>query len=256
MPFTLAHVAAALPFRRMRLNMSALVVGTMAPDFEYFLRLAPRGGFGHTIPGALVLSLPLALLVLWFFHNVVKRPVISLMPDAIQNRLTVDTGKFRLSPPPAFVVIAASALAGIATHILWDLFTHPNTWLYHHWLFLSQTEHLPIVGPIQHYKIVQHVSTIVGCCILGAWLIRWYRTTRPRSQLSGRHLPWRQKLVIIALMLAIASLGSIARTIIASNPSSNTTELLIGKAVCTFIALIWWQLVIYGLMKNQVEKVL
>ena len=64
MPFTVSHAAAALPFRRARLVTSALVVGTMAPDFEYFLPLKTHDTFGHTFPGILVLTLPVALLVL------------------------------------------------------------------------------------------------------------------------------------------------------------------------------------------------
>jgi Domain of unknown function (DUF4184) len=61
-PFTLAHGAAALPFRRLHLVFSGLLVGTFAPDFEYFLRLSPDDGFGHTLLGTFVLTLPLALL--------------------------------------------------------------------------------------------------------------------------------------------------------------------------------------------------
>jgi hypothetical protein len=75
-PFTLAHGAAALPFRRLHLVFSGLLVGTFAPDFEYFLRLSPDDGFGHTLLGTFVLTLPLALLVLWLFHTFVKLPVV------------------------------------------------------------------------------------------------------------------------------------------------------------------------------------
>jgi Domain of unknown function (DUF4184) len=66
-PFTLAHGAAALPFRRLHLVFSGLLVGAFAPDFEYFLRCSPDDGFGHTLLGTFVLTLPLALLVLWLF---------------------------------------------------------------------------------------------------------------------------------------------------------------------------------------------
>jgi|HubBroStandDraft_1064217.scaffolds.fasta_scaffold451974_2 hypothetical protein len=58
MPFTLAHAAAALPFRRLHLVWSGLVIGTFAPDLEYFVRFSPNDGYGHTLVGALVLSLP------------------------------------------------------------------------------------------------------------------------------------------------------------------------------------------------------
>ena len=44
MAFTVSHAVIALPFRRSRrLVFSALVVGSMAPDFEYYLRLTFTG---------------------------------------------------------------------------------------------------------------------------------------------------------------------------------------------------------------------
>ena len=95
MPFTLSHGAAALPFRRLRLVPSALLVGTFAPDFEYFLRLAPDDRFGHTLLGTFVLTLPVALLVLWLFHRYVKLPLATLLPDAIQRRLASHLDEFR-----------------------------------------------------------------------------------------------------------------------------------------------------------------
>ncbi len=36
MPWTVSHPAAAAPFARWGLVLSALVVGSMAPDFVYF----------------------------------------------------------------------------------------------------------------------------------------------------------------------------------------------------------------------------
>ena len=88
MPFTLAHAAAALPFRRSSLIVSALIIGTMAPDFEYFLRLRVDDGFGHTLKGAFLLTLPLALFVLWTSHAFVQRLVADLLPDRLERRLT------------------------------------------------------------------------------------------------------------------------------------------------------------------------
>ena len=88
MPFTLAHAAAALPFRRTRLILSAVVVGTFAPDFEYFLRLVPGGHFGHTLPGVFVLDLPLSLVVLWLFHTYMREPIMTLLPEPIQRFTT------------------------------------------------------------------------------------------------------------------------------------------------------------------------
>ena len=126
MPFTLAHGAAALPFRRSRLIPSALLIGTFAPDFEYFLRFSAHDRFGHTLFGSFVLTLPLALVVLWLFHNFAKVPVIRLLPNQLQMRLANHLGKFRFGGWRRFALIVASVLVGIATHLLWDSFTHPR----------------------------------------------------------------------------------------------------------------------------------
>lgn len=42
MPFTFAHPAAVLPFSKKQVNyisVTALILGSMAPDFEYFYTL-------------------------------------------------------------------------------------------------------------------------------------------------------------------------------------------------------------------------
>ena len=51
MPFTLSHVAAVLPFRKLNLVWSAFVVGTMAPDFPYIVGNTDNRGLGHEFPG-------------------------------------------------------------------------------------------------------------------------------------------------------------------------------------------------------------
>ena len=185
MPFTFAHSAAALPFRRLPLVPSALVIGTFAPDFEYFLRLAPNGRLGHTLPGTFILTLPAALLVLWIFHSLVKRPATMLMPDALRNRLVNHLGDFRFGGASRFLLILASLLLGIATHLLWDSFTHAGTWLYIHWPLLRASVNLPVLGPIPCYKVFQHGSTIVGTGVVVAWLISWYRSSEPSTHVPG-----------------------------------------------------------------------
>ena len=49
MPFTFAHPAAVIPFckKHQYVSVTALVLGGMAPDFEYFLHFRPYGIIGH-----------------------------------------------------------------------------------------------------------------------------------------------------------------------------------------------------------------
>jgi hypothetical protein len=252
-PFTLAHGAAALPFRRLRLVPSGLLVGTFAPDFEYFLRLAPDYGFGHTLLGTFVLTLPLSLLVLWLFHAFVKLPLVGLLPDVIQRRLTNHLDEFRFRGAARFALIVGSILLGIATHLAWDSFTHRNTWLYHHWPILKQAVPVPIVGLIPLYRLLQHGSTLIGMGVLSAWLAVWYRTSKPSGRpLSNIASPPR-KIAIGAIVMTIAIVGAIIRAVAEIGiPLSHTSEeRFLGLLIVTGIALVWWQLVMYGFFSSR-----
>lgn len=252
-PFTLARGAAALPFRRLRLIPSGLLVGTFAPDFEYFLRLAPDHGFGHTLLGTFVLTLPLALLVLWLFHAFVKLPLVGLLPDTIQRRLTNHLGEFRFGGAARFALIVRSILLGIATHLIWDSFTHSNTWLYDHWPILRQAVHVPIAGPVQFYRLLQHGSTIIGIAVLSAWFAIWYRTTEPSVYALSNTVSPTRKVVIGAIVMAIAVVGALIRAVaeIGIPLSHPSEERFVGLLVVTAIALVWWQLVAYGIVSSR-----
>src|SRR5882672_6336607 len=69
MPFTLAHPAAVLPLRRWpRLDFVALVIGSMTPDFGYYLLLPDMRLETHSFAGSLETCLPVGLLLVLLFH--------------------------------------------------------------------------------------------------------------------------------------------------------------------------------------------
>jgi membrane-bound metal-dependent hydrolase YbcI (DUF457 family) len=210
-PFTVSHAAAALPFRRTRLVTSALVVGTMAPDFEYFLALKAHDKFGHTFPGILVLTLPVSLLVLWIFHNFVKVPAATLLPQRLQSRVASYLGAFRFRGTRRFLLIVLSILVGIATHVLWDSFTHFGTYPYDHWAVLREWVNLPVLGPTPFYKVLQHSSTMLGLVILSGWLLRWYRESEPSRAACSKILSPASRNSIVAIGIALAFAGGFAR---------------------------------------------
>jgi Domain of unknown function (DUF4184) len=247
-PFTPAHAAAALLFRRSRLVFSAVLIGTLAPDFEYFLRFRPEGRFGHTASGAFFLSLPLGFMVLWMFHTFVKDPAARLLPEAVQRRLGNQLDEFRFGGAGRFLLILASLLMGIATHILWDAFTHSGSWFPEHWAFLQQLITLPILGRRTLFRVLQHFSTIAGLATLLFWFTLWYRGTQPNAGVSGQAVSARRKTLIVAALLSVAFLGGLVRassvTGIPMNPDSQ--KMFLGYAVVTAMALLWWELVLYG----------
>ncbi len=191
------------------------------------------------------------MVILWIFHAIVKLPMVDLLPNNVQRRLGPYLGKFPFFGFRRFSLIVASILLGIATHILWDSFTHPTTWLYRYWSFLGQTLDLPLVGKIAYYKLFQHGSTLVGMAALFVWLILWYRAAQP-GNVPVRKLTLQQKLIHFAIFVALATFGAIVRIAAGVGMPSHlsTLEGFAGEAVCTVIALIWWQLVIYGLIRS------
>jgi membrane-bound metal-dependent hydrolase YbcI (DUF457 family) len=248
MPFTPAHAAAALPFLRLRLVPSALVVGTMAPDFEYFLRFAPGGGFGHTLPGAFLLSLPLALMVLWIFHALLKRPVVRLFPDGLRLRIAAQSAPFRFGGARRFVLIVVSALIGIATHLLWDCFTHRDMWASRHFPWLREEERLPILGMTAHYAMLQLGSTVLGILILCLWGWRWYRRSIPMRQAQEKSLPAARRHLVVAGIAVIALTGGAIRAMAAMRAlgRGHGWVIVAGDGATSLIALAWWALVVYA----------
>ncbi|MBZ0252001.1 MAG: DUF4184 family protein, partial [Candidatus Methylomirabilis sp.] len=141
LPFTVSHAAAAWPIRAAlggRVVLSALVVGTLAPDAEYFVHMGPVRTISHTFPGLFLMDLPVGLALLWLFHRLYKRSFALLLPEALAARLLPEAERpFRWGPPGRFLAICASIWAGSATHVLWDAFTHRRSAVEHGWTWLT-----------------------------------------------------------------------------------------------------------------------
>lgn len=162
MPFTFSHPAAAVPFARCGLPLSALVVGSCAPDFPYFLQLSTASRFGHSLIGVFVFCVPASLVALWLWHRVLDLPLHALLPPRYRRIAPVD---FRFAPPRRFLLIVCAIIVGALTHIVWDSFTHANGFTVKHWAWLQ----MPVAdsrGTLRLYKVLQHTSSLFGALIL------------------------------------------------------------------------------------------
>src|SRR5690606_111807 len=130
MPFTFSHPAAVLPLTflpRRWFSVTGLVLGSMAPDFEYFIRLKVQSYYSHTWIGLFWFCLPLTLLLAFIFHIIVRNDLIDNLPPVLKNRLVVFkhfqwTEYFKSN----VLVVLVSSLFGVITHIIWDSFTHQH----------------------------------------------------------------------------------------------------------------------------------
>ena len=207
MPFTLAHPAAAIPFRRTPLIMSAIVMGCLVPDFPHFLFLSTRVSFTHTVAGMFALDLPVALLMLWLFHTFLKQPMFLFLPSGMRRRLPTSVNPFPFWPIERLAWIVLSILTGASTHLLWDAFTHDDSWVYGKWTFLQGWVHLPVVGNMQMYNLLEYASSFVGALVIVIWICYWYRTAQPSDELVVQPLESACNRPVLAVLPLLALLG-------------------------------------------------
>jgi len=254
MPFTLAHAAAALPFRRTKLIQSAVVIGCFVPDFGYFVRLAPKAGgghtFGHTLTGLFVLDLPLGMAVFWLFHRYAKEPLWTWLPEAIRQRVKLGP-RTPLKGVAQSALVLLSILVGAATHILWDSVTHPSFWPVRHWHFLRSTIQLPIAGSIPWYDLLQNASSVLGTIVVLIWIVHRLSGAPidPRSVENAR-IHVRGDLLFVS---AVALAGGALRAYVGLRPASasHRIEVFIAEAGVTAIALFCIQSVIFGFLRDR-----
>lgn len=83
MPFTLSHPAAVIPFfgvTKHPVYVMALVVGSLSPDFAYYVRAFPVAAFAHSLPGSLLVCLPSSVMVLAVVL-MLRRRILFLLPS-------------------------------------------------------------------------------------------------------------------------------------------------------------------------------
>jgi hypothetical protein len=251
-PFTLSHAAAALPFRHTRLIFSAVVFGSFAPDYEYFLRFGPWGKFGHfSILGIFVFDLPASLIMLWLFHRYAKEPLWAWLPERVRQRVILGPRTLPLKGIRQIALVLVSILIGVITHILWDSCTHSSYWPYRHWPLLSNTVQLPLLGSMQYFKLFQMASTVLGAFVLLLWFVLWYRATAPILQQNNPRYRHNERTSLLVTS-AIAILAGIIRAWIGlgSAANFNPRAVFLAEAVITTMSIFWIEVVIYGILRD------
>jgi hypothetical protein len=193
-PFTAAHPLAVIPLfaRRLRLDPTCLVIGSMAPDFEYFARVRLVSRIGHTLPGLVLWCLPVTLLCAWLFHRVVKEPAMRVPPRWFAGRFAELSARPwpRAQGAAAIASLVASALIGAITHDLWDGVTHRDMWGPRHIAALRELHTVPVIGLMPLCRILQHASTVVGLAVLAVLVGRGLRRVQPIEVVTGGRLVW------------------------------------------------------------------
>ncbi len=141
----------------------------------------------------------ITLLLLVLFHQVLKRPLLALLPESAAGRLSEVADDFRWSPAAQTAWVVVSAVIGVLTHLLWDALVHENgsvTW--------SPLPDSPAVTEALWWG-----STLAGALVIAAWLGNWLRRTprRPvpsRTTLGTAGRLWASTLVVLAGLAGVA----------------------------------------------------
>ena len=169
MPFTLSHPAIVLPLTylpRQWVSLTGVVIGSLTPDFEYFLRMRIKSSYSHTIDGIFWFDLPLALLLAFIFYNLVCNSLLDNLPTFLKSRFSAlrqfDWNKYFKKN---WIIVIVSVLIGATSHILWDNFTHEHG--YFVGIVPSLINKISLFGgEISVLKILQHSSTFMGGVVI------------------------------------------------------------------------------------------
>ena len=175
MPFTFSHPAIVLPLLHKSgrwFSATGLIIGSLTPDFEYFMRMRMDSRISHTFQGLILFDLPLGLLLGFIFHNIVRNKLYDNLPAILQRRVyhykQFNWNNYFVSH---WGIVIVSVLVGSASHLFWDGFTHYRA------LFVdiipkltTKIDFLGLSAPL--YRILQHVSSVIGGLAIGFSIMR------------------------------------------------------------------------------------
>lgn len=169
MPFTFSHPAIILPLKylpRKWFSLTGLIIGSLTPDFEYFIRMKVQSNYSHTFGGIFWFDLPLALLLSFIFHTIIKKDLFENLPKNIQPKISSYV-KFNWNAyfKKHWIVVLISIFIGVTSHLFWDSFTHDHGYFVNKIQILKSS--VVIFGTeIPILKIAQHLSSLIGGVII------------------------------------------------------------------------------------------
>ena len=196
MPFTFSHPAILLPFvKRKKISITGLVIGSMAPDLEFFFRMRTQSEISHTFHGLLLIDLPLAIIITLLFHGLLKKSLLYNSPNFIQKRVALasEINWFHYFNQNRMTVVICFFI-GAFSHFLLDSISHWDGYVVQ--LFPSLTRTF-IWFPI--YDWIQYGTSIIGLIVLGIFFFKL-----PQYKIQSREISisfW-----VLSLLLTVVTI--------------------------------------------------
>ncbi|TDQ42676.1 DUF4184 family protein [Aureibacillus halotolerans] len=212
MPFTFGHPLYALPAKYVSpryVCLTGLILGSMSPDFEYFIALEPFQSIGHSWEGLFLHALPISIILAVVFHFLLKRPLALHMPSwgQLDSRCLSIANKsnWRLTGVRSWLVFLLSVIIGFYSHLFVDAFTHQSGVFVTRISFLQQS-----LAGVPVYKLLQHSLSLLG--LLGLFLLFLQQIFKQRVKpTSNDLLPSREKWIFWGISTLVAFLTLILK---------------------------------------------
>jgi hypothetical protein len=248
MPLTPSHVAVAPLLRgllrplRLTVPLSALVIGTMTPDFEYLIRLTPGGGAWHSLPGLVEFCLPGGLLSWLIFRAIVGPALLRLLPPGLGR-----AAQAQVAPGPTLRLLPGAALAvllGAVSHDVWDSFTHEYRWGVRRIPALAA----PVISsgsdPIPWYSLLWWGSSAIGLIVVIGLVWRWIAA----QPAAARHVPAGDRAWRIRELGVLLLAGAIGAPLNATQHWSPDLAFTLGLAAVGGMSALVVALLAYGII--------
>jgi hypothetical protein len=231
MPFTLVHPAIVLPLKylpRRWVSMTGLIVGSLMPDSESFIRMYAEKGITHSWRGFFYFGLPLGVVFSYVFHNVVKGPLIANLPSFLRKRFShysqVDWNKNFLNDWHIFLL---SMIVGAASHFFWDSFSEPDEWFLN--TFATLKGNIFISGrSVEIPYLIQYINTAIGLVIITLFVAKM----RPDKTKESGKGSVSFKIWVILLAIGIYSVRIIYM------PVNSVDDLIIAAVASLLLAVL------------------
>ena len=217
MPFTISHAAAVLPLQRItrsRIPLAALMIGSMAPDFAFFLPIKISRLSSHGFDGLFLFCLPVGLAVWMLFVSLLERPTIELLPSPWRERIPRSP---RITPR-SLAIAGLGILIGAVTHIAWDSFTHGGTPVGDLFPVLNSTAFEFRGHSIEVFEVLQILSSVAGLLALAYWGYNLRNAPQPVRE-SRSFLSDRMRLLAATLLIGTSVVAAIAAFVVTAGHS-------------------------------------
>jgi hypothetical protein len=204
MPFTPAHPAILLPAHilpRRYVSWTALIIGSMVPDMEYFMFMNPGSRMSHTLYGIANFNLPVTILLAMAWHQFAGSVLLRAFPFTRKMYTTIHKD-YAGWLAKNWLVFLISAMVGICSHLFIDGFCHHTGFMVQRLPYLQ--EMVTVAGfTIRRCYLVWYVASAIGLVLMFFAAInlnnlfskeKWHQVFRMRG--------FFMRVIVVALLIS------------------------------------------------------